>query len=101
MHPRMTSIQAQAHDAGSHTRAAAGALAFVNDSSGAAAPPAPDNAVAALKGAWPFAPRLHTLGGHTGHVYRKTRVRPSLAAMGPPRTPLSAYTPSATPNGSA
>ena len=60
MHPRLTSIHAQAHEACSPTLASAGALEFVNDSSGAAAPPAPDHAVAALQHAWPFDTCAHT-----------------------------------------
>jgi hypothetical protein len=61
MHPRMTSIQAQAHDACEHTLESAGALEFVNDSSGSAAPPAPSNAVAERKHACPFYTGSHTL----------------------------------------
>jgi hypothetical protein len=61
MHLRITSIHAQAHDACSHTLESAGALAFVNDSSGSAAPPAPDHVVAELKHACPFYTFSHTL----------------------------------------
>jgi hypothetical protein len=48
----MTNMQAEAHDAFEHIFASAGALAFVNEYSGAAALPAPYNA---------FAERQHTL----------------------------------------
>jgi hypothetical protein len=54
MHPRITSLHAEAHDAFEHTLESAGALTFVNDSSGSAAPPAPYNAVAERKLACPF-----------------------------------------------
>jgi len=40
MHPRMTNMHAEAHDAFSHSFASAGALAFVNEYSESAAPPA-------------------------------------------------------------
>jgi hypothetical protein len=56
MHLRITSIHAQAQDACEHTLESVGALEFVNDSSGSAAPPAPYNAVAELK----HACRFHT-----------------------------------------
>jgi hypothetical protein len=46
MHPRMTNMQASARDAYEHIFASAGALAFVNEYSGAAASPAPSNAFA-------------------------------------------------------
>ena len=46
MHPQITSIQASAHDAFSHTPESAGALAFGNEHSGSAALPAPYNAFA-------------------------------------------------------
>jgi hypothetical protein len=46
MPPRMTSMHAEAQDAFEHTLESAGALTFVNDASGSAAPPAPSNAVA-------------------------------------------------------
>jgi hypothetical protein len=49
MHPQSTSIQAEAHDAFAHTLDSAGALAFVNEYSGSAAPPAPYNAFAERK----------------------------------------------------
>jgi hypothetical protein len=46
MPPRITNLHADAHEACQHTLEAAGALRFVNDSSGSAAPPAPFHAVA-------------------------------------------------------
>ena len=61
MHPRMTSMHAEAQDACEHTRESAGVLTFVNDPSGSAAPPAPDHAVAARQLACPFQTRSHTL----------------------------------------
>jgi hypothetical protein len=63
MHPRMTNMQASAHDAYEHIFASASALAFVNAYSGAAAPPAPSHAFAARQLACPFSPLSHTLGG--------------------------------------
>jgi hypothetical protein len=54
MPPRITSLPAEAPDAFEHTLDSAGALAFVNDSSGSAAPPAPYNAVAERKLACSF-----------------------------------------------
>jgi hypothetical protein len=42
-------MHAEAQDAFEHTLDSAGALTFVNDSSGSAAPPAPYNAVAERK----------------------------------------------------
>src|SRR5712691_2240812 len=62
MHPQMTNIQASAQDAFSHIFASAGALVFVNEYSGSAAPPAPYNAFAEHKLACPLAQRYHTLG---------------------------------------
>jgi hypothetical protein len=62
MHPQRTSIHAQARDACEHTLDSAGALAFVNDSSGSAAPPAPYHASAARQLACPFSPLSHTRG---------------------------------------
>jgi len=59
MHLQRPSIHAHARAAGSQTLDSAGALAFVNDASGAAAPPAPDPAVAERQPAWPFAPLTH------------------------------------------
>ena len=56
MHPQRTSIQAEAPDAFEHTLDSAGALAFVNEYSGSAAPPAPYNAVAERKHACRFSP---------------------------------------------
>jgi hypothetical protein len=49
MHLRMTNMQSEAHDAFEHSFASAGALAFGNESSGAAAPPALYNAFAERK----------------------------------------------------
>jgi hypothetical protein len=56
MRPRMTNMQAEARDAFEHIFASAGALAFVNEYSGSAAPPAPSNAFATRQLACPFAP---------------------------------------------
>jgi hypothetical protein len=58
-------MQAVACEAHEHIFASAGALAFVNDSSGSAALPAPDHAVAARQLACPFSPLSHTLGDDT------------------------------------
>jgi hypothetical protein len=63
MHLRMTSIPAQAQDACEPPLESAGALAFVHDASGSAAPPAPDHAVAELKHACPFDTFLPITGG--------------------------------------
>ena len=63
MHPRMTNMQAAAHEAYEHIFASASALAFVNESSGSAAPPASSNAFAERQLACPFSPLSHTLGG--------------------------------------
>jgi hypothetical protein len=60
---RSTSLQAQAQDACEHTLDSAGALEFVNDSSGAAALPAPYNAAAELKHACPLCTSSHMTGG--------------------------------------
>jgi hypothetical protein len=54
MLPQITSLQAEAHDAFEHTLESAGALTFVNEYSGSAAPPAPYNAFAERKLACPF-----------------------------------------------
>ena len=54
MHPQRTSIQAKAPDAVEHTLDPAGALAFHNEHSGSAAPPAPSNAFAERELACPF-----------------------------------------------
>jgi hypothetical protein len=56
MHPRITNMQAEAHDAFEHIFESAGALAFINEYSGSAAPPAPYNAFAERKLACPFSP---------------------------------------------
>jgi hypothetical protein len=47
MPPRLTRMHAEAQDAFEPTLESAGALTFVNDASGSAAPPAPYHAVAA------------------------------------------------------
>jgi hypothetical protein len=65
MHPQITNIQAPAYDAHEHIFESAGALVFVNESSGSAAPPAPYNAFAEHKLACPLTPLYHTLGEHT------------------------------------
>jgi hypothetical protein len=62
MHPWMTHMHAEAHDAFEHIFASAGALAFVNEYSGFAALPAPYNAFAARQRACPFSPLYHTRG---------------------------------------
>jgi hypothetical protein len=56
MHPRMTNMQAEARDAFEHIFASAGALAFGNEYSGAAALPAPYHAFAERQLACPFSP---------------------------------------------
>ena len=55
-------MQAQARDAYEHILDSAGALAFVNEHSGSAAPPAPSNAFAERQRACPFSARSHTPG---------------------------------------
>ena len=65
MHPRMTSMQAEARDAFSHRLESAGALAFLNEYSEVAASPARSHAFAERKQAWPLVPLYHTLGDHT------------------------------------
>jgi hypothetical protein len=55
----------EAHDAFDHLFDSAGALAFVNEYSESAAPPALYNAFAARKPACPLAPLYHTRGEHT------------------------------------
>src|SRR5215468_3975587 len=59
MLPRMTNMHAEAPDAFEHTLDSAGALAFVNEYSGSAAPPAPYNAFAERKHACPYSPLSH------------------------------------------
>jgi hypothetical protein len=54
MRPRSTRMHAEAQDACEQTLESAGALTFANDSSGAAALPAPDHAVAERQLACPF-----------------------------------------------
>ena len=56
MHPRMTHMHAEAHDAFEHIFASAGALAFVNAYSGSAALPAPYHAFAERQLACPCSP---------------------------------------------
>jgi hypothetical protein len=56
MHPQMTNMQAEAHDAFEHIFASAGVLTFVNEYSGSAALPAPYNAFAERQQACPFSP---------------------------------------------
>jgi hypothetical protein len=63
MHPQRTNIHCIAREAHEHIFASAGALAFANEHSGSAAPPAPSHAVAERQLACPFVPREHTLGG--------------------------------------
>ncbi len=58
-------MQAEAPDAFEHIFDSAGALAFVNEYSESAAPPALSNAVAERKQACPFSSRSHTPGGDT------------------------------------
>ena len=65
MHLRMTHMQSEAHDAFEHSFASAGALAFVNEYSESAAPPALSNAFAERKPACPLAPLYHTRRDHT------------------------------------
>jgi hypothetical protein len=65
MHPQMTNRQAEAHDAFDHIFASAGALAFVNEYSESAAPPALYHAFAERQQACPLAPLYHTRGDHT------------------------------------
>ena len=57
-------MQAEARDAFEHIFASAGALAFMNEYSEAAALPALSNAFAARKQACPLAPLSHTQGDH-------------------------------------
>jgi hypothetical protein len=70
----MTSLHAQAPDAGYHPLESAAALAFVNDSSGAAAPPAPSHAFAALTHACPFYTCSHTFQAVTPDASTDGRV---------------------------
>jgi hypothetical protein len=78
MHPRMTNMQAEAHDAFEHIFASAGALAFVNEYSGSAALPAPYNAFAECKPASSITPLVPTLGGDTCSDFRTRHGLPSL-----------------------
>jgi hypothetical protein len=54
MHPQRTNIHCIAHEAHEHIFASAGALAFANEHSGSAAPPAPYNAFAERQLACPL-----------------------------------------------
>jgi len=65
MHPQRTNIHCIACEAHEHIFASAGVLAFANEHSGSAAPPAPYNAFAERQHAYSFLPRLHTLGDDT------------------------------------
>jgi len=58
-------MQAEAHDAFSHIFDSAGALAFVNEYSESAAPPALYNAFAERQQTCPLAQLSHTQGDHT------------------------------------
>lgn len=58
-------MQAVACDAHEHIFASAGALAFINEYSEAAALPALYNAFAERQQACPFSQLYHTLGDHT------------------------------------
>jgi hypothetical protein len=55
-------MQAQARDAFAHILDSAGALAFVNEHSGSAAPPAPSHACAERQRACPFSALSPTPG---------------------------------------
>ena len=55
-------MQASAHDAHEHIFASAGVLAFANEHSGSAVPPALYNAFAERQRACPFSPLSHTRG---------------------------------------
>ena len=58
-------MHASAHEAYEHIFASASALAFVNESSGSAASPAPYNAFAERQLACPWTQLYHTLGEHS------------------------------------
>src|SRR5262245_20104439 len=98
MHPQRTSMQAKALDAFEHTLDPAGALAFANEHSGSAAPPAPYNAFAERKLACPCSPLSHTRGGDTCSVYRKKHLLPSWVSIGPMPNTISVYKLSVTIN---
>src|SRR5262245_34399744 len=91
MHPQMTNIQAEAHEAFEHLFASAGALVFVNEYAGSAAPPAPYNAFAEHKVACALAPLYHPLGDDTCSTKRPKNVRPSSASTGPMPHMIFAY----------
>jgi hypothetical protein len=65
MRPRMTNMQAVAHDAHEHIFASPGALTFVDAYAGAAASPAPSHAFVERQLAYLFSPLSHTLGAVT------------------------------------
>jgi hypothetical protein len=56
MHPQRTNIHCIAYEAHEHIFASAGALAFANEHSGSAVPPAPYNAFAERQRACSFSP---------------------------------------------
>ena len=65
MHPRMTNMHAAARDAFEHIFASAGALAFMNEYSESAVPPALSHAFAERKQACPLAQLYHMRRDHT------------------------------------
>jgi hypothetical protein len=91
MPPQMTHSHASAQDAFEHLFASAGALVFVNASSGAAAPPAPSHACAEHTLAYPLAPLYPILGEHTCRKKRLQNLRPSSVSTGPMPTMIFAY----------
>jgi hypothetical protein len=78
MHPRMTHMQAEAHDAFEHIFASAGALAFVNAYSESAASPALSHAFAERTQASSITPLVPTLGGDPCRDSRTRHGLPSL-----------------------
>jgi len=82
----MTHRPAEARDACAPIFASAGALAFVNASSEAAAPPALSQAFAERQQAWPLAPRYPTEGAHPCRHKPPQPVRPLWASTGLRRT---------------
>jgi hypothetical protein len=62
MHPQRTNIHCIAYEAHEYLFASGGVLAFANELSGSAAPPAPSHAFAERQHACSFAPRLRTRG---------------------------------------
>ena len=89
MHPQRPNLPCIAHEAHAPRCAAAGALAFAHAPAGAAAPPAPSQAVAARQRACPFPPLSPLLGGGTCRTARPRHVRPSSGAPGPLVHPLA------------